>query len=166
MQAKETRLLHKQQQQRQMAKEEYEKYEMEFMKNHNFENTPLNNYVNGKYYINCNLHIGLNSSDRQNHLDIRDTSDFYIACGLAEALYSINDGTDFYKGIMEDLYKVLPKEKVDAYVFGRFENETDTKTMNFLYDELEVVQKYRIGKHKEIIPEIKEEKEIEEDLEK
>lgn len=29
MQAKETRLLHKQQQQRQMAKEEYEKYEIE-----------------------------------------------------------------------------------------------------------------------------------------
>ena len=35
------------------------------------------------------------------------------------------------------------------------------QTMNFLYDALEVVQKYRIDKHKEIISEIKEETEIE-----
>ena len=45
---------------------------------------------------------------------------------------------------MSELYQVLPKEKVDAYVFGRFENENDRVVINCKYDELEFVAKYRL----------------------
>ena len=38
---------------------------------------------------------------------------------------------------------MLPKDKVDKYVYGRFENEGDYEAMNWKYNELEFVDKFR-----------------------
>ena len=116
---------------RQKAKEKYEQYEKEYLESHSKD------VVDNEYAIWASLHCGAD-------LDITDTSNYFIASKLACALYSYNEDTSFYKTYMSELYQVLPKEKVDAYVFGRFENENDRVVINCKYDELEVVAKYRL----------------------
>lgn len=115
---------------RQLAKEEYKKYETEWLKTHD-ENT-----VNKKYATKVILHC-------REELQIEDTSNYFIASLLAGALYSKNEGTDFYKGDLLRLYEVMPKDKVDTYVYGKFENDDDRMAANFKYNELEYVNKYR-----------------------
>lgn len=116
---------------RQKAKEAYEQYEKEYLETHS------KNVVDNEYAIWAGLHCGA-------HLNITDTSNYFIASKLACALYSYNEGTTFYKTYISELYQVLPKEKVDAYVFGRFESKNDRIAMNWKYDELEFVAKYRL----------------------
>lgn len=115
---------------RQKAKEEYEKYEQEYLESHSKD------VVDNEYAIWCSLACG-------HDLNIEDTSNYFIASKLACALYSYNEGTSFYHSYMSELYQVLPKELVDAYVFGGREHKNDRLAINFKYDELEFVEKYR-----------------------
>lgn len=62
---------------------------------------------------------------------------------LAGALYSYNEHTSFCKSYLKELYRVLPKDKVDIYVSGRFVNKDDPQAMNYKYNEMEFVAKYR-----------------------
>lgn len=116
---------------KQLAKEEYERYEAEWLNTHN------KNEVNNEYAIQVALHC-----KRIGELQTEDTSNYYLASLLACALYSINEETEFYQGYLAQLYEVIPKDKVDIYAFGGIA-ENDQTAANLKYNELEYVEKYR-----------------------
>ena len=116
---------------KQKAQERYVEFEKEWLKTHSKDQVDLD------YAIQVSLAC-------KRLFDIAETSDYYVASLLANALYSYNDETSFYKSYKEELYQVLPKEKVDGYIYGRFEDFDDCRAMNVKYNELEFVEKYRI----------------------
>lgn len=121
---------------RQLAKEEYERYESEWLKTHD------KTAVDDRYAVQVALHC---EGFKTGELRTEDTSNYYLASLLACALYSKNEGTDFYRADLARLYEVMPKDKVDMYVFGGFENEElDRMTVSYKYNELEYVKKHRV----------------------
>lgn len=115
---------------REIGKSQYQAYEKKWLETHSKD------VVDKSYCVECRLHC-------KNYIDIEDTSNYFVASVLACALYSKNDGTDFFESYLDDLYQVLPKDKVDAYVYGGRENESDTKPINYKYNELDFVNKFR-----------------------
>lgn len=128
---------------KQKAHELYEEFEKEWLKTHDEDRVDLD------YAIQVAIHVSLVCDCL---LDITKTSDYYVASILANALYSYNDETSFYKSYKEELYHVLPKEKVDKYIYGRFDDFADGQALNVKYNELEFVEKYKfdLGRPKSI----------------
>jgi len=125
---------------RAIAKEKYEAFEAEWLKTHDED------VVCADYFLDVNLKVNELPKSRNGKpifLHIEDASNYYIASLLAGAVYSRNEGTGFYLDYLDDLYKVLPKDKVDKYVYGDFESEGDYEAINWKYNELEFVDKFR-----------------------